>query len=233
MKILGIESSSLVASVGLLEDDIMLAEYTLNYKLTHSQTIFPMLDSIDKMIGLDLENIDAIAISKGPGSFTGLRIGLASAKGIALGKNKKIIAVPTLDAMAFNLYKTDKDIVVIMDARKEQVYTGTYKNADSFEVLRNARAISISELIEDINKEQREVIFIGDAIPVYRGFILENIRVPFSFAPAGLNRQRVSSLLNLASIYYKEGKLLDSEDVFLDYLRSSQAQIEKQKRDGK
>ena len=104
MKILAIDSSGLVASVAVLEDDNLLAEYTMNYKKTHSQTLVPMLDEIRNMVELDLSTIDAIAVAAGPGSFTGLRIGSATAKGLGLALGKPIIPVPTVDALAYNLY---------------------------------------------------------------------------------------------------------------------------------
>ena len=107
MKILAIDSSGLVASVAVTEDDSLIAEYTTNYKKTHSQTLLPMLDEVKKMIELDLSCIDAIAVSAGPGSFTGLRIGSATAKGLGLALDKPIISVPTVDALAMNVYGTD------------------------------------------------------------------------------------------------------------------------------
>ena len=100
MKILAIDSSGLVASVAVVEDDNMLAEYTINYKKTHSQTLLPMLGEISKMIELDLKSVDAIAVAAGPGSFTGLRIGSATAKGLGLALDKPLISVPTVDALA-------------------------------------------------------------------------------------------------------------------------------------
>ena len=104
MKILALDSSGLVASVAVVEDNQLLAEYTVNYKKTHSQTLLPMLDEIAKMmIELDLETIDAIAVAAGPGSFTGLRIGSATAKGLGLALKKPLIPVPTVDALAYNL----------------------------------------------------------------------------------------------------------------------------------
>lgn len=103
MKILGLDSSGLVASVAIAEDDNLLGEYTVNYKKTHSQTLLPMLDEVARMIELDLSSIDAIAVAGGPGSFTGLRIGSATAKGLGLALEKPILNVPTVDALAYNL----------------------------------------------------------------------------------------------------------------------------------
>ena len=110
MKILGIESSGLVASVAVTEDGIVIGEYTTNFKKTHSQTLLPMLDALKKMIDLDMESIDAIAVSGGPGSFTGLRIGSATAKGLGFALDKPLISVPTVEALAYNLWGAATDI---------------------------------------------------------------------------------------------------------------------------
>ena len=127
MKLLALDSSGLVASVALVEDDNLIAEYTIQYKKTHSQTLLPMLDEIKKMVELDLSTVDAIAVAAGPGSFTGLRIGSATAKGLALALEKPIVPVPTVDGLAYQLYGTDALVCPIMDARRSQVYTGIYE----------------------------------------------------------------------------------------------------------
>ena len=126
MKILAVDSSGLVASVAVVEDDVLLAEYTTNYKKTHSQTLLPMLNEIKEMIDLDLNSIDYIAVAAGPGSFTGLRIASATVKGMGLALKKDIVEVPTLEGLDFNLCGTDKFVCPLMDARRNQVYTGIY-----------------------------------------------------------------------------------------------------------
>ncbi len=127
MRILAIDSSGLVASVAVVEDDRMLAEYTINYKKTHSQTLLPMLQQAAQMIELDLQTIDAIVVAAGPGSFTGLRIGSATAKGLGLALDKPIVPVPTVDALAYNLWGCADVICPLMDARRQQAYTGLYR----------------------------------------------------------------------------------------------------------
>ena len=104
MRILALDSSGIVATVAIVEDDNLLAEYTVNYKKTHSQTLLPMLDEIVKMTEFDLNTLDAVAVAAGPGSFTGLRIGSATAKGLGLALDKPLIPVPTVEALAYNLY---------------------------------------------------------------------------------------------------------------------------------
>lgn len=128
MKLIALDSSGLVASVALWENDSLIAEYTVNYKKTHSQTLLPMLDELKKMTELDLNSLDGIAVAAGPGSFTGLRIGSATAKGLGLALNVPIISVPTVDALAYQFYGAAPGdyICPIMDARREQVYTGIY-----------------------------------------------------------------------------------------------------------
>ena len=116
MKILGLDSSGIVASVAIVEDENLIAEYTVNYKKTHSQTLLPMLDELVKMTELDLDTIDAIAVAAGPGSFTGLRIGSATAKGLGLALKKPLGEIPTVDALAYNLYDSRALICPIMPA---------------------------------------------------------------------------------------------------------------------
>ena len=147
MKVLGIESSSLVASVALVTDDILTAEYTVNFKKTHSQTLLPMLDEIVKMLGLDLETIDAIATAGGPGSFTGLRIGAATAKGLGLALKKPLIHVPTVDAIAYNMWGASGLICPIMDAKRCQVYTGLYHMENGIETVMEQCPMDMGELI--------------------------------------------------------------------------------------
>ena len=127
MKIIAIDSSGLVATVAIAADDTLTAEYTVNYKKTHSQTLLPMLDEIKKMTELDISEVDAVAIAAGPGSFTGLRIGSATAKGLGLALDKPLIEVPTVDALAMNMWGSSDIICPIMDARRNQVYTGFYE----------------------------------------------------------------------------------------------------------
>ena len=124
MKVLGIESASMVASAAIVEDGSLIAEYTVNHKKTHSQTLLLMIDEIVRMTEVNLQEVDGIAISAGPGSFTGLRIGSATAKGLGLALNKPLLHIPTLDAMAWQLWGCDALVCPIMDARRGQVYGG-------------------------------------------------------------------------------------------------------------
>ena len=232
MRILALDSSGLVATVAIVEDEQTLAEYTVNYKKTHSQTLLPMLDEVAKMIEMDLDTIDAIAVAGGPGSFTGLRIGSATAKGLGLALGKPLIHVPTLDGLAYNLYGTKGLICPIMDARRNQVYTGIYRFEDNeFKIVEEQMAISVDELIEKLNQYGEEVTFLGDGVPVYRISIAEGLDKTYNFAPAHMNRQRAASVATLAMQYYKGGKVETAEEHRPDYLRLSQAERERAEKD--
>lgn len=156
MKILALDSSGLTASVAVIEDENLMGEYTMNYKKTHSQTLLPMLDELAKMIELDLQSIDAIAVAGGPGSFTGLRIGSATAKGLGLALDKPIVHVPTVDGLAYNLWGHKDFVCPLMDARRNQTYTGLYEfTEDGMNILVESCAVGIEEILEKINEYGR------------------------------------------------------------------------------
>lgn len=233
MNILGIESSSLVASVAIVTDQVVTAEYTVNFKKTHSQTLLPMLDEVIKMTGFDLETIDAIAVSAGPGSFTGLRIGSATGKGLGLALDKPMVSVPTIDAMAYNLYGCASIVCPIMDARRDQVYTGIYENKNGFSIRKESCAMDIRDLIQELNELGEAVIFLGDGVPVYKKQIEEAMTVPFSFAPAHVSRQRGASVAALGSLYFEEGNIVTAAEHAPDYLRKPQAEREREEQEAK
>lgn len=234
MKILALDSSGLVASVAVVEEDNLLAEYTVNYKKTHSQTLLPMLDEISRMIELDLESIDAIAVAAGPGSFTGLRIGSATAKGLGLALNKPLIGVPTVEALAYNLYDVPGLICPIMDARRRQVYTGLYSfEQHQMKTVKEQTAMGIEELTEELNQKNQPVTFLGDGVAVYRDTIKEKLTVPFDFAPVHLNKQRAGAVAALGARYYAEGKTETAREHQPEYLRVSQAERERAEREAK
>ena len=241
---MAIDSSGLTATVAVVEDTQTVAEYTINYKKTHSQTLLPMIDEVVKMTELDLNTIDAIAVAGGPGSFTGLRIGSATAKGLGFALNKPLIHVPTVDGLAYNVYGCEDIICPIMDARRNQVYTGIYtfsKKAGTkegsnlvepvFQVIKMQMAVSIEELAERLNRYRRPVVFLGDGVPVYENILAEKLTVPYSFAPAYMNRQRAAVVGTLGIQYYKAGKFETAEEHRPDYLRVSQAERERAQRE--
>lgn len=234
MKIIGIDSSGLASSVAVLEDDKMVAEYTLNHKKTHSTTLMPMLAEILKMAEIDIKSVDAIGIASGPGSFTGLRIGSATAKGLAYSIGKPIISVPTTEALAFNIFGFTGIISPIMDARRNQVYNGLYTyEKGEFKVLVRERALGVEELIEELNTSypEKEILFLGDGVEVYKDIIDEKLTPLHYYAPAQNSKQRAGSVAVLSEMYYNKGEV---ESAFIHapvYLRLSQAERERKEKE--
>ena len=231
MRILGIESSSLVASAAVVENEVTLAEYTVNYKKTHSQTLLPMIDEMMRLLDMEPSAVDAIAVSGGPGSFTGLRIGSATAKGLGLALKKPLIHVPTLDAMAYGLFGASGLICPMMDARRQQVYTGIYRFEERFEIVMEQSALAVADLAERLNALGERVIFRGDGVPVYEKQLAETLTVPYCFAPAHVNRQRAASVAALGAVYFAEGKTETAAEHKPDYLRKSQAEREREEKE--
>lgn len=241
MKLLALDSSALVASVAIATEEKVLAEYTVNFKKTHSQTLLPMLDELVKLTELSLEEVDAIAVAEGPGSFTGLRIGAATAKGLGLALDRPVIPVPTLEGMAFQLYGSDKLICPMMDARRNQVYAGAYEftkkkdgimeslkgNSFHMNCVLEQSALGIGELLEKLKEQGREVVFLGDGVPVQKEYIRKNCPVPFSLAPPHLAYQSAGALAMRAFELYKAGKAEPAADFKPVYLRASQAERER------
>ncbi|MDR2889280.1 MAG: tRNA (adenosine(37)-N6)-threonylcarbamoyltransferase complex dimerization subunit type 1 TsaB [Lachnospiraceae bacterium] len=231
MKIVALDSSGLVASAAIVEDDVVIAEYSTQFKKTHSQTLLPMLAEITKMTETDLNSVDAIAISAGPGSFTGLRIGSAMAKGLGMALDKPLVEIPTVDGLAFNLYGTDKLVCPLMDARRDQVYTGIYAfegdHAMGFKILLEQCAVDIGTIADRLNAMGRPIIFLGDGVPVFSDRLKELMKVPYSIAPAHMNRQRAATIAVLAGRYMQQGEVVTAADHAPIYLRLSQAEREK------
>lgn len=232
MKILALDTSGKVAGVAVWEDDLLLAEFSISAGKTHSQTILPMLEEIKQLTDLDMTTLDAIAVAAGPGSFTGLRIGSATVKGLGFALQKPIVPVPTVDALAYNLYGTSQVVCPLLDARRNQTYTGLYefqKKELTYELrtIRQQCAVPVSEIVSACNELGREVIFLGDGVPVFRDQLAELLTVPYSFAPAPANRQRAASVAALGAIAFREGKTQTPEEHAPEYLRLSQAERER------
>lgn len=229
MKILGIDSSGLVASVAVVEDDNMLGEFTTNVKKTHSQTLLPMLDQVMRMTGVELEELDAIAVAAGPGSFTGLRIGSTTAKGLGLALQIPLVHVKTVEGLAYNLVGASGLVCPIMDARRQQTYTGLYGflGRELIEVIPQC-AIGIDELVEKINTQGEGVTFLGDGVEIFAPYIEEHCMVPYCYAPAHINKQRAGAVAALGLRMFSEGKYETASQHRPDYLRLSQAERERQ-----
>ena len=232
MKILALDSSGLVASVAVVSDDNLIGEYTINYKKTHSQTLLPMLDEVAKMTELDLKTIDFIAVSAGPGSFTGLRIGSATAKGLALALDKQIVSVPTVDALAYNLWGSADVVCPLMDARRQQAYYGIYDVSKEVPVeIEKPDAAPIEVVLQKAKETKREVIFLGDGVPVFQEKIKQCEGLLYRFCADSVRYQRASSVTALGKKYYEQGRQMKAAEFAPMYLRLSQAERERMEKE--
>ncbi|NLK36528.1 MAG: tRNA (adenosine(37)-N6)-threonylcarbamoyltransferase complex dimerization subunit type 1 TsaB [Epulopiscium sp.] len=227
MKILALDTSGQAASVAVLEEDRIVGEYTIHYNMTHSQTIMPMIAQMLELIQQKVEDMDYIACTQGPGSFTGLRIGAATAKGLAYAHSIPVIPVPTLDVLAYNIFDTGKIICPIMDARRQQVYTAFYEwRGTSLSRLTEYEALPIEEVVVRARQYGKQVVFVGDGVAVYKEKLAEFDE--FLCAPLGNNLQRAGCAAALAAQWINEGKevAIDGKDFAPFYLRKSQAERE-------
>lgn len=227
MKILAVDTSCAVATVAVMENEKLLGEYILNHKKTHSQKIVPMIKEMMDSLELTSADIDIFAASSGPGSFTGLRIGITTVKAMAYAVNKPLISVPTLDALAYNIPISESLICPIMDARNDQVYTAVYKSENGVQIKTTEyMGIPVKELIQLVRGKNQKVIFVGDAVKMYRALLTEELGDKVEFAPGNLLLQRASSVAQIALIKAALGEMENCFDMVPFYLRKSQAERE-------
>lgn len=229
MKILALDSSAIVATVALCEDNVLLGEMMLNNGNTHSETLLPMVEFLLSRFSLSADEIDAFAVSKGPGSFTGVRIGASTVKGLAFGTSIPCVGVSTLEALAYNLIGFDGLICPVMNARRKQVYTALFRATNgTLERLSPDEAIAIAELDERLTAYDEPVRLVGDGYEITEALL----RHPILPTPIRLRAQSAYSVAQVARA------LLSTETDFSDvalaptYLRLSQAERERAERMG-
>lgn len=234
MLICSVDSSATPASVCLFEDDKLVAEYYLNTGFTHSQTLMAMLESVLKISGKSAEDIDLYAVNSGPGSFTGVRIGVSAVKGMAYAQDKPCVEVSTLESMAYNFLGSHAVICACMDARRRQVYHGLFRvDGNTVERLCDDKAIAVDELLSSLPKDE-EIILVGDGAEL----LYQNTEIPMvKLAPPNLRYQRASSVALAAVGSYNRGEVTSPSALMPRYLRLSQAERErnakiKQEQDG-
>ena len=225
MRVLGLDSATNVASVAIVEDQKLLAEVTFNSKKNHSARLMPMLAWMLEEVQLTLDDLSGFAVAVGPGSFTGLRIGLATVKGLAHVKNKPVLAVPTLDGLAANLEGNRGLICPILNARKNEVYTALYRwDGSENRRLTNYMAVNLETLVAYIEKEGDEVTFLGDGVPVYQETLLKmlpNAR----FAPSSNAICRGAQIARLGLEKLERGEVADYYSLEPLYIRESEAEV--------
>jgi tRNA threonylcarbamoyl adenosine modification protein YeaZ len=231
MIVLSVDSSSSSATVALVSNNSVVSEINITDKKQHSEILMTMIDSVLKFSNLSINDIDGYVVSKGPGSFTGLRIGMSTIKGLSLGSKKPTISISNLDGLAYNVITHNGIICPIMDALRGNVYTALYKNVSGhLERLTDYMILSIDEIINRFKEESDSVLFVGDG--TYKH--LETLKTALSnavFAPPHLNYARASTL-GLLGINLLEQGICDEKDTAPFYLRKSQAEREYDKKMG-
>lgn len=225
MNILAVETSSTIAAVSIINKSTILGEYLINNNKTHSQKLLPLIKTLLENINLSLSSIDLYAVSIGPGSFTGLRIGVTTIKSLAFALNKPVIGISTLDALAYNACLSNKIICPMIDARNDQVYTAFYKiNGNVPKHITDYRGVTITQLIESCKSLNQEMLFLGDGALLHHNILKNELKHNFEIAPNNLNFPKASSVAALA---LEKASLGFSDDYFNlapFYLRKSQAE---------
>ena len=226
MKILAVDTSAKAASAAVVEDGKIIAESYINTKITHSQTILPMIKSMLEASGQTIEQMDAFAVSVGPGSFTGLRIGISLVKGLAFSTEKKCVPVSTLEALCHNISSAGV-ICAVMDARCSQVYTAMFEfDGEKYIRITDDEAISINQLEENVKKSKKMVVFVGDGAEMCYNKLKQTCD-NVSLAAENVRFQKASAVAFVAEKMIDEGKEVSAEELEPSYLRLPQAQRER------
>ena len=227
MIILSIDSSTPVAGIAVSDGMQLLGEITLNTKNTHSEKLMPLVKHLLDELALSVNDLDAIAVTQGPGSFTGLRIGMATAKGLAQGAGKKLIAVPTLDCLAQNLLHYPGIICPIMNAQKKQVYTAIYRSGrDKLERLSDYQAIAVEQLAVQLKELKEDIWFVGDGVAAFADMFQELLGDACRFADGHNILPRAGALAMLAAERASEERFDDLYQAELIYIRKSEAEVQ-------
>ncbi|MBQ4145180.1 MAG: tRNA (adenosine(37)-N6)-threonylcarbamoyltransferase complex dimerization subunit type 1 TsaB [Clostridia bacterium] len=233
MLIFGIDTCCMAATAALMDEERLLAQTVVNNKKTHSQKMMPQIEELFGHTELSPEDIDYYAAAVGPGSFTGVRIGVATVKAMAQAFNKPCIAISTLHALANNVALFDGIICPILDARRDQVYNALFRGGRELERLCDDRALAISELLIELKETDGEIIFLGDGVSVFKGTIVEELGERARFAPLMSNMNLAASVAELGMEYAKKGETVSYGDLVPQYVRLSQAERERIEKEGK
>jgi len=228
MFILGIETSTKTGSVAVVSEDGVIAQYSLNIEVTHSERLMATVDRVLRDTGISMPQIDGFAVAVGPGSFTGLRIGLSTVKGLALATGKPIAAVPTLLALAWNLPYAAHPVCPLLDARKNEVYAALYTSDGSapLQVMPEA-VISLSRLAEKIKEK---TVFTGEAAQLYRAEIVKAFGDAALFAPRSAVLPSAASVAEIGLDLIKSGRQTDPDSLVPMYIRRPEAEVAWEKR---
>ncbi len=224
MLVLGIDSATPVATVALANTDKLIAELFYNIKKTHSQRLMPMIDSILKETGTSLNDIEGLAVSIGPGSFTGLRIGLSTIKGLAHVLQKPLVGISTLDGLAYNLKGSSGLICPILNARKNEVYTAIYDGC-TMELLTDYLAVPPEKIISIIENRGEMVTLLGDGVAIFQELFVNKLGNQVKFALPANNLPRAGQVAYLGAQRLAKGEYDSLISLKPFYIRKSEAEV--------
>lgn len=228
MLIFGIDTCSMSSSAALINEEKMIAQFSINHKKTHSERIMPQIEAMLNAADISLDDVDAFAASCGPGSFTGIRIGVATAKALAQAKNKPCVAVSSIEALAESVITFDGIISPILDARRNQVYNALFESdGKNIKRIKSDRALSLEALLNELSGVDKNIIFTGDGVLVFKEQILLSLRERAYFAPLPLVFNQAASVAALGLKKFKEGNFVTYDALVPEYVRLSQAEQEK------
>jgi tRNA threonylcarbamoyladenosine biosynthesis protein TsaB len=231
MKLLALDTSSAVAAVAVLDQDKLIAEYNLNHKKTHSQKMMPMMEEVLKSCELSPKDIDVFGVSLGPGSFTGLRIGITTMKVMAQALGKPLVGVSSLEGLAFNLPFCREMICPIVDAQRDLLYTGFYQwNEKDLQKVKDHDILHVEELISFVKERGQKAVFVGDGVEKFRTVLLERLPEQAVFPPVPFLLPRASSIGALAMKQAIKEVLQKPEEIVPVYMRKSQAERQLEQR---
>jgi tRNA threonylcarbamoyladenosine biosynthesis protein TsaB len=235
MYILGIETSTKTGGAAVVTEDGVVAHYSLNIEVTYSERLMSTIDRVIKDAGLDFPAIDGFAVSIGPGSFTGLRVGLATVKGLAFATGKSVAAVPTLRALAWNLPYSAYPVCPMLDARKNQVYAALYRyEGPALVQVMEETAISLEELAGRLPVRQAgipgQAVFTGEASRLYRAEIRKALGERALFAPLSSCSPSAASVAEIGLSMIKSGGAVDPDSLTPMYIRRPEAEVAWEKR---
>lgn len=225
MKILAIDTSGMNLSVCILDETKVISDFNLSTGITHSENLLPMIDLMKQYTNIDLEDIDVLACSIGPGSFTGLRIGIATIKGFAISLNKKVIGIPTLTGLAYNTNFHDGLICSVLDAKNNNVYAGIYKyDGDIPKLVTDYITEDVDTLVNMLNKMNEKVLFVGDGAITFKEKFISELNEKAIFMPIHLNNQLSTSIAKAALDRALNNDFDNVDTLNPLYLKKSQAE---------